>query len=147
MVRSMEKSTLDLEKQLSKLGKEIQQFVEKVVPVAADIGHFDPPCDIIESENEFLVFIDLPGMTKKSIRLALKNRVLTISGERNLYEDMEVILKRAERRQGSFSRAFALPEGADENSVNAKFKDGVLKVTLKKIEIEDDSDAQNIPIK
>ena len=142
----MEKSTLDLEKQLSKLGKEIQQFVEKVVPAAADNAHFDPSCDIIESENEFLLFIDLPGMTKKNIRLALKNRVLTISGERDLYEDKEIILKRAERRQGSFSRSFALPDGVDENSVNAKFKDGVLKVTLNRMESEDDSAAQNIPI-
>lgn len=138
---------MDIEKQLSKLGKEIQQFVEKVVPVAAENGHFDPPCDIMETESEFLVFIDLPGMTKKNIRLTLKDRVLSISGERVLYKDENIVLKRTERRQGSFSRSFALPDGADENSVTAKFKDGVLNVTLKKADPKDDNDAQTIPIK
>ena len=147
----MEKSSLDIEKQLSKLGKEIQQFVERVVPAAVENGHFDPPCDIVEGKEEFTVFVDLPGMTKKDIRLALKNRVLTISGERNLYQkekgDEDVNLKRSERLQGSFSRSFAIPDGTDENSVDARFKDGVLRISLKKLESGEDENAQTIPIK
>lgn len=147
----MEKSSLDIEKQLSKLGKEIQQFVEKVVPAVTENGHFDPPCDIVEGKGEYTVFVDLPGMTKKDIRLALKNRVLTISGERNLYQkekgEEDVKLKRSERLQGSFSRSFAIPDGTDENSVNARFKDGVLRISLKKLESGEDEDAQTIPIK
>lgn len=143
----MEKSSLDLEKQLSKLGKEIQQFVERVVPAAADQGHFAPPCDIVEGERKFTVYVDLPGMTKKNIRLALKNRVLTISGERKLYDEDTGELTRSERRQGSFSRSFAIPDGTDEKSVDAKFKDGVLSITLDKMDAEEDDDAQSIPIK
>lgn len=143
----MEKSSLDLEKQLSKLGKEIQQFVERVVPAATDQGHFAPPCDIVEGEGKFTVYVDLPGMTKKNIRLALKNRVLTISGERNLYGEDTGELKRSERRQGSFSRSFAIPDGTDEKSVDAKFKDGVLSITLDKMDSEEDDNAQSIPIK
>lgn len=147
----MEKSSLDIEQQLSKLGKEIQQFVERVVPAATENGHFDPPCDIIENEEEYTVYVDLPGMTKKDIRLALKNRVLTISGERNLYQNVKekenIKLKRSERLQGSFSRSFAIPDGTDENSVDARFKDGVLSISLKKLDSEEDENAQTIPIK
>ncbi len=142
---------MDIEQQLSKLGKEIQQFVERVVPAATENGHFDPPCDIIENEEEYTVYVDLPGMTKKDIRLALKNRVLTISGERNLYQNVKekenIKLKRSERLQGSFSRSFAIPDGTDENSVDARFKDGVLSISLKKLDSEEDENAQTIPIK
>lgn len=144
---TMSKTTLDIEKQLSKLGKEIQQFVEKVVPASAEKGHFDPSCDIIEGDNEFAIYMDLPGLTKKMIRLVIKNRVLTISGERELYSGGEFTFKRSERRQGSFSRSFALPDEADESTVNAKFKDGVLQITLSKTDKEEEDEAQSIPIK
>lgn len=143
----MSKNTIDIEKQLSKLGKEIQQFVERVVPGIDDEDHFKPSCDITESDSSFSVIMDLPGMTKKMIRLSLKSNVLTISGDRELYLDDEEELIRSERKQGSFSRSFALPEGADTDSISATFKDGVLTVTLKKTESEDGSDSKTIPIK
>lgn len=143
----MSKNTLDIEKQLSNLGKEIQQFVERVVPGVEAKGHFKPTCDITESDSSFSVIMDLPGMTKKMIRLSLKSNVLTVSGDRELYLDDEEELIRSERKQGSFSRSFALPEGADTNSISATFKDGVLTVTLKKTESDDSSDSKTIPIK
>lgn len=143
----MSKSTIDIEKQLSKLGKEIQQFVERVVPGVDYEGHFKPACDIIESESSFSVLMDLPGMTKKMIQISLKSRVLTISGDRELYLDDEESLKRSERKQGSFSRSFALPDEADEKSISATFKDGVLKIKLKKTESEESGDSTTIPIK
>lgn len=143
----MSKSTIDIEKQLSKLGKEIQQFVERVVPGVDYEGHFKPACDITESESSFSVLMDLPGMTKKMIQISLKSRVLTISGDRELYLDDEESLKRSERKQGSFSRSFALPDEADEKSISATFKDGVLKIKLKKTESEESGDSTTIPIK
>ena len=143
----MSKNTIDIEKQLSKLGKEIQQFVERVVPGVEDVGHFKPSCDITESDSSFSVIMDLPGMTKKMIRLSLKSNVLTISGDRELYLDDEEELIRSERKQGSFSRSFALPDGADTNSISATFKDGVLTVTLKKTESEEGNGSKTIPIK
>jgi HSP20 family protein len=143
----MSNFTIDLEKQLSKLGRDIQQFVEKAVPVQPAGRDFNPDCDVVESDKNYTIFVDLPGMSKKEVKLTLKNRVLTISGERELFlEDNEELI-RSERRQGAFSKAFALPELADESSVSASFTNGVLKVTLSKTGIEDDSEATSIPIK
>ena len=143
----MSKNTIDIEKQLSKLGKEIQQFVERVVPGVDNEGHFKPACDITESDSSFSVFMDLPGMTKKMIQISLKSGVLTISGDRELYLNDDEALKRSERKQGSFSRSFALPDEADSKSISASFKDGVLKVTLKKTESDEGEDSTTIPIK
>ncbi len=85
-------------------------------------------------------------MQKKDISITLKDRVLTVSGERELFLEDEEVLKRSERTQGSFSRAFALPENADVSSVNAMFKEGVLQVKISKTGMESD-DSQSIPIK
>lgn len=137
--------TIDIEKQLNKLGKEIQTFVEKIVPLADDDSDFTPLSDIVESGNEFKILMDLPGMTKKEIRIALKERVLTISGERinGLSEQEE--LKRQERKEGVFSRSFAIPAHVKAGDANAQFKNGVLIITMPKADSE--GDAQSIPIK
>jgi HSP20 family protein len=143
----MSNFTIDIEKQLSKLGKDIQQFVEKVAPINVDTGDFHPACDIAESDGLFTVLIDLPGMKKKQIKITLKDRVITISGERELYLEDGEELKRSERKQGSFSRSFALPENADTSTISASFKEGVLQIKISKKGVEEDSESQSIPIK
>ncbi len=142
----MSNFNIDIEKQLSKLGRDIQQFVEKISVADDSGGHFNPDCDIVESENIFSVFIDLPGMSKKQIKITLKNNVLTISGERELFLEDEEVLKRSERKQGSFSRSFALPDSADTSSVTATFKNGVLQVKILKTGVDDTDESQSIPI-
>ncbi|MEX2435058.1 MAG: Hsp20/alpha crystallin family protein [Balneolaceae bacterium] len=143
----MSNFTIDIEKQINKLGKDIQQFFEKVTPVSAAEGSFYPDCDIIESSGKYKLLIDVPGLSKKQIKITLKNRVITVSGERELYLEDDETLRRSERSQGSFSRSFALPEDVDTESVSASCKDGVLGVELKKKSTETDDDAQSIPIK
>lgn len=143
----MSNFTIDLEKQISKLGRDIQQFVEKTVPGQGNTVYFNPACDVIESNNEFSILVDLPGMSKKEVKITIKNRVLTVSGEREFYLDDNEKLVRNERKQGAFSKAFALPDQVDESSVNASFTNGVLKIILKKTGIEDNSEETSIPIK
>ncbi len=143
---NMSNFTIDLEKQLSKLGRDIQQFVEKAIPAQEAVGDFNPHADVVEGDNNYTVFVDLPGMSKKEVKLTLKNRVLTISGERELFLQDDEELLRSERKQGAFSKVFAIPESADESSVKASFSNGVLKVTLLKTGHEDDSEATSIPI-
>ncbi|MDZ7718185.1 MAG: Hsp20/alpha crystallin family protein [Balneolaceae bacterium] len=143
----MSNLNIDIEKQLSRLGKDIQGFVERMVPLNVEAGDFKPDCDIVESENLYSLYMDLPGMKKKEISITLKDRILTVSGERELFLEDDEILKRSERTQGSFSRSFALPENADVSSVTATFKDGVLHVKISKTGLESDDDSQSIPIK
>jgi HSP20 family protein len=143
----MSNFTIDLEKQLSKLGRDIQEFVERAVPGHGDRSDFEPFCDVVESPGQFIIYIDLPGLTKKQVKITLKNRVLSISGERELYLEDSEKLVRSERKQGAFSKAFAIPEKADEQTISASFKDGVLKISLKKTGMNDEQDATSIPIK
>jgi HSP20 family protein len=143
----MSNFTIDIEKQLSKLGKDIQQFVEKVAqPQRAQSG-FNPDSDLVESDQIYSILMDLPGMNKKQIQIKLKDRVLTVSGERELYLEDGEVLKKSGRRQGTFSRSFALPDNVDTASISAAFKDGVLRIKISKTGLESEDSSQSIPIK
>ncbi len=141
----MSEFTIDVEKQLSKLGKDIQGFVERIVPLE-DKGHdFTPACDIVESEDEYKIMLDLPGLTKKEINIALKDNVLSVKGERTESLDEEESYRRQERRTGVFSRSFALPENVNAAETNAYFRSGVLTISMPKSDVL--KDAKSIPIK
>lgn len=123
---------IEIEKHLSKIGKDVQQFVEKVVPLSHDDKDFAPDCDIVESEEEYKILLDLPGLAKKEIGIALKNNVLTIKGERDIQVGEGEEFKRQERRRGAFARSFALPETVNSAEISANFRNGVLTVSMPK---------------
>jgi len=135
---------IDIEKQLTSLGREIQQFVERLTPLDEE-RDFSPVCDIVESENLYRIMADLPGMDKEQVKITLKDRVLKIEGTRELYLENEEILKREERPQGSFIRSFSIPDNADASSIEASFKNGVLSVRILK-KGNEDAEANSIPI-
>jgi HSP20 family protein len=135
---------MDIEQQLTSLGREIQQFVERITPLD-DARDFSPACDVIESNSSLKIIVDLPGMEKKDVKVTLKDGVLRIEGTRELYLENDETLKRGERAQGSFIRSFSIPAHADSSSINASFKNGELTVEIKK-KGEGDSEADSIPI-
>ena len=94
-----------------------------------------PPVDIREDESRYLIRADVPGVDPKNIEITLERGVLTISGERGAEtgEEREGY-RRVERYRGRFTRAFALPDTADSEKVDAKVKDGVLEVVINKKE-------------
>lgn len=135
---------IEIEKHITRLGKDLQQFVEKVVPLKGDDKAFSPDCDIVESDDEYKIHIDLPGIAKKDISVTIKENVLTIKGKReNIIKESEE-LKRRERKSGAFSRSFALPQNVNTAEVQASFKNGVLTVAMPKSDALDESQA--IPI-
>lgn len=141
----MNEFAIDIEKQLTRLGKDIQDFVERIVPLE-DKGHdFTPVCDIIESDEEYAIKLDLPGLSKKEINVALKEHVLTVKGERTVELDDNENFRRQERSTGVFSRSFALPENVNTAETDALFRNGVLTITMPKSEVL--NDAESIPIK
>ena len=93
-----------------------------------------PAVDLLENDTAFVATVDLPGLTKKDVEVALEDNVLTISGERNFEnkEDNGTKFRRVERSYGVFRRAFTLPPGVDTAKVDAIFKDGVLTLTMPK---------------
>lgn len=136
---------IDIEKQLSRLGKDIQQLVSRVVPLNAEEGDFYPACDIAESSSQYKICIDLPGVAKEHVKVSQKDQVITISGERTSPLKEGEHLKRNERKFGAFTRSYALPGHVDSSSISAKFIDGVLIITLSKRKQEQD-DSFSVPI-
>lgn len=94
-----------------------------------------PAVDIKETDDAYLIEAELPGLSKKDVKVTVDDGVLTIQGERRQEEESsDKKIHRVERFYGSFMRRFSLPDNVDENSVKAKFKDGVLTLSVKKAE-------------
>jgi len=94
-----------------------------------------PAFDISETENEYMVTAELPGIDAKEIDVTLSDGVLTVKGEKKQEkEDKGENYHRVERSYGSFQRSFRIPEKVETETVDAAYKDGVLKLTLKKAE-------------
>lgn len=94
-----------------------------------------PASDIEETDDAFVVTADLPGLSQKDISITVRDNVLNIHGERKAERrDGKGAHRRVERFAGIFSRSFALPSSVKPDDVQAKYKDGVLTVTLPKRE-------------
>ena len=92
-----------------------------------------PNADVIEGERDYKITAELPGMAEKDVEIALMGDVLTLKGEKKEeHEENGRNRYVSERRFGSFQRSFALPEDADPEKIVAKFKNGVLAVTVPK---------------
>lgn len=94
-----------------------------------------PLSDIVETDKEYKVVLDLPGVDKKDIKVSLNKGVLSISGERK--EEKEVKNSnyyKIERAYGKYYRSFVLPENIDESMIDAEFKNGTLTVHIAKTE-------------
>jgi len=94
-----------------------------------------PSVDISETDTAYLVKTEIPGVKKEDVKVTIQDGMLAIQGERKMEkEEKDKKFHRIERSYGSFMRSFRVPEDADENSVKAEFKDGMLNVTLTKSE-------------
>lgn len=94
-----------------------------------------PAVDIKETDDAYLIEAELPGLSKEDVKVTVDDGVLTIQGERKQEEESsDKKIHRVERFYGSFMRRFSLPDNVDEGSVKARFKDGVLTLSVKKAE-------------
>jgi HSP20 family protein len=98
-------------------------------------GSFVPAVDVYEDEHKVTLKLEVPGVKQDDLDVQVENNTLTIRGERKFEkEEKEENFQRIERRYGSFSRSFTLPNTIDTDSVNANYENGVLKVELAKRE-------------
>ena len=89
--------------------------------------------DVNETEKEFFLSADMPGLDKNDVSVDIHDGVITIKGERAIDNEKSTDGYRIRERQlGSFNRSFRLPDNVNEDKVAAKFKNGVLTVTLPK---------------
>lgn len=94
-----------------------------------------PEVDVSEDKEHYTIKADLPGIKKEDIRLSFDDGILTIDGQRQAEaEQKERNYHRVERSYGRFVRSFNLGTDVDANKIQASYKDGVLEITVAKIE-------------
>lgn len=102
-------------------------------PTYREEGTWTPQVDITESEDQFLVKADLPGVDPADVDITLERNVLTIRGQRETVNESDRRgVRRRERISGSFIRQFTLPDTADADGITAKASNGVLEVRIPK---------------
>src|SRR3954451_21491407 len=94
-----------------------------------------PPMDLVETDEQFVLRADLPGLSEDDVSIELEDNVITVSGERKAeHEARKEGYYRVERAYGAFHRQLTLPEGVDPEAVEAAFDKGVLEVRIPKPE-------------
>jgi HSP20 family protein len=98
-------------------------------------GKFLPEANLVETEKAVEVAVELPGMKPEEVKVEIKEGNLWIVGEKKAEkEEKGTTFHRIERRSGMFRRVFELPAEVVEDKVDARFAEGVLKITLPKAE-------------
>ena len=123
---------------LQSLREEVQDLFSQVTGTDDSfwpLSRVSPTLDISETHKAVEVRMDLPGIKPEEIEVQLNANMLTVSGERREEkEEKNTAYHRVERRMGSFSRSVSLPCAVEEDSIDARYKDGVLTVSLPKTE-------------
>ncbi len=94
-----------------------------------------PVSEISETEDYYLMSMDVPGMKKEDIKIELVDNMLTISGERKREKstDENQKFQRYEKSYGVFKRSFTLPSSVESDKVEARYENGVLELILPKV--------------
>jgi len=99
------------------------------------MSHWAPQVDVIENKDAYILKAELPGVNKNDVKITLHENVLTLRGEKKQEsEQKDSNFHRVERSYGIFERSFTLPTGVKSDKIDASYKDGVLTVTLPKVE-------------
>ncbi len=126
-------------------------FDEAIAALNADSrlhSIWTPPCDICETNRDFILKAETPGVELDDVLLEIKDAVVTIAGEKKRAQGASGrCYHRVERNGGKFHRSFTLPHSVDEKKVSASLKDGVLTVTLPKRKAVKSSKVIKIEIK
>lgn len=96
---------------------------------------FEPRIEVRETDKNFIVRAELPGMNKEDFKLYLEGDHLILEGEKKYeHDENHNGYYRSERSYGSFKRVFRLTDEVDHKKIDAEFKNGLLTVTLNKTE-------------
>ncbi len=123
---------------LRNLQREVDTLFDRFFNRTGDEGNsavWAPQTDLVETDEDFQLRLDVPGMSKEDIDINLQNGTLTVSGERTSERtDEGEDYVRVERAFGTFHRTFTLPDAVDHESIEATYEDGVLSVNVPKTE-------------
>jgi HSP20 family molecular chaperone IbpA len=116
--------------------KDLQVKTKKEVATPAEQTRpglfFTPEVDIFETDKEITLLADMPGVPADNVTIDLKEDVLTLSGEVKPWEGPEETDVLIEFETGKYYRQFTLSDAIDQEKIDAKLEDGVLRLTLPK---------------
>jgi HSP20 family molecular chaperone IbpA len=110
--------------------QEVATPAEQTTPGAV----FTPQVDIFETEKEITLLADIPGVNSDRLNIDLRDNILTIAGDVEPVQSAAEEAVLVEYETGRFYRQFTLSEVIDQNKIDAKLGDGVLRLTLPKVE-------------
>jgi HSP20 family protein len=129
---------LDPARDLGDIQSEMNRLFDSFFGRAGQAGTdraWAPAADVYDTRDDLVVTVELPGLAEKDIHLSITGDILTIRGERAWYPEVpQENLFRCERWYGKFERTLALPIPVQADKVKATYRDGVLTVTLPKVE-------------
>ncbi len=124
----------ELERIQTAMDLDIRSFLIKLrQAVPGNPIAFVPPIDVVESADEYQLYLALPGMVEEDIDITLEGRQLIIRGEREpLYEPGEVTVHQAQGKYGFFERRLELPEAVSSEGIQAGYDAGMLSIRVPK---------------
>jgi HSP20 family protein len=132
-IRDLATDLIDLQREINRMFDRFFRGFEEEEERA--ISTWRPVVDISETDDEYIVRAEIPGVSKDDIKVTIRDNMLTISGEKKQEKETKnENFHRVERVYGSFTRTFTLPGAVKVDKVEATFKDGVLTIKLPKVE-------------
>lgn len=114
---------------------------------ALRLGINVPSANVAETPKEYMIDLAAPGLERKDFKVEINNHTLTVSSEKKEEQKEEKNgYSRKEFSYSSFSRSFSLPENVKEGSIDAKYQDGILKITIPKKEVTVTKPAREIAV-
>ncbi len=115
--------------------REFDHFFNQFARLPSDAprsANWLPAVEVSETENAYQIAIEIPAVDKDAVKVEVKDGVLAVSGERKQIFENGENQHRSEFTYGRFTRSFRLPDDADEETIDATAKDGVLYLTINK---------------
>lgn len=136
VIPSEELEEWDPYKEMDRIQRRMERWFDRVWKSVPGIEFrrmeiFEPDIDLTETDTEYIVVCDLPGMAKEEIEVSVSGNYLIISGTREIKKEERYCYQ--ERRHGYFKRTVLLPGPVDENNVKAEYDKGILTVRIPKV--------------
>ncbi len=124
--------------------QEQERLPEERTERIRDKACYLPQSDIYETEEDYYLVLDMPGVDENSIDITLEKNILTINGYTDVKAPEGYSLARAEYNIGDYERSFRLTDQIDRENIEASYENGVLRLTLPKAE---EAKARKITVK
>lgn len=108
----------------------LDEFFRDFERSAAVTPSFQPDADVVEVDNGWRVRLELPGVARDSVKVEVKENLLSVSGEKLDPYSEKVSFRQSEVGYGKFARTFRLSQTIDRDRIEAKFENGVLEISL-----------------